>query len=93
MRIRVPQPSASPAAESSEDTPEQLTDEVLWGVAGTDTVELLCTVRALLKKMKQRVFVGDFVKVINIDWTSNQGTPFATHNHTWLILNFIPVPK
>eukprot|EP00775_Hariotina_reticulata_P010726 gene10726-10883_t len=33
--------------------------------------QLLCTVRALLKKMNQRVLVGDRVRVINIDW--NEG--------------------
>jgi putative ribosome biogenesis GTPase RsgA len=33
--------------------------------------QLLCTVRALLKKMNQRVLAGDRVRVNNIDW--NEG--------------------
>jgi ribosome biogenesis GTPase len=36
-------------------------------------VTLLCNVRALLKKIKQRVLVGDFVRVIGIDWVDNRG--------------------
>ena len=35
--------------------------------------ELLCIVRALLKKIKQRVLVGDFVEVSSIDWTDARG--------------------
>lgn len=35
--------------------------------------ELLCIVRALLKKIKQRVLVGDFVEVSSIDWTDGRG--------------------
>ena len=38
-------------------------------------VELLCTVRALLKKMRERVLVGDHVRVFSIDWVESQGTP------------------
>lgn len=30
--------------------------------------QLLCTVRAVLKKIKQRVLVGDKVRVSSIDW-------------------------
>ena len=45
--------------------------EVHSGVkAGT---ELLCVVRALLKKIKRRVLVGDRVLVSGIDWTERRG--------------------
>lgn len=35
--------------------------------------QLLCVVRALLKKIKQTVLVGDRVKVIGIDWVDGRG--------------------
>ena len=35
--------------------------------------ELLCVVRTLLKKIKQRVLVGDDVLVTSIDWTDGRG--------------------
>lgn len=34
---------------------------------------LLCVVRALLKKMKRRVLVGDMVRVVGIDWADGRG--------------------
>lgn len=34
---------------------------------------LLCVVRGLLKKMKREVLVGDFVRVVGIDWTDGRG--------------------
>lgn len=34
---------------------------------------LLCVVRALLKKMRQEVLVGDRVRVVGIDWTDGRG--------------------
>lgn len=37
-------------------------------------LELLCVVRALLKKMQQRIFVGDFVTVSAIDWVASRGS-------------------
>ena len=43
-------------------------------VPGKDQhVELLCIVRALLKKLRERVLVGDYVRVISIDWVEAQG--------------------
>ncbi|XP_057839656.2 small ribosomal subunit biogenesis GTPase RsgA 1, mitochondrial isoform X2 [Cryptomeria japonica] len=36
-------------------------------------LELLCVVRALLKKIKRRVLVGDKVLVGSIDWTDKRG--------------------
>jgi len=35
--------------------------------------QLLCTVRALLRKMSQRVLVGDRVRVGRIDWAAGRG--------------------
>ncbi|KAJ0969192.1 hypothetical protein J5N97_022069 [Dioscorea zingiberensis] len=35
--------------------------------------ELLCVVRALLKKIKRRVLVGDKVLVVSVDWTDRKG--------------------
>mmetsp|Transcript_30312 Transcript_30312/g.78397 ORF Transcript_30312/g.78397 Transcript_30312/m.78397 type:complete len:397 (+) Transcript_30312:242-1432(+) len=34
---------------------------------------LLCNVKSLLKKMQQRVLVGDRVKVVSIDWQDGRG--------------------
>ena len=36
-------------------------------------VELLCIVRALLKKVRERGLVCDYVRVISIDWVEAQG--------------------
>lgn len=61
--------------------------------------QLLCVVRALLKKIKQTVLVGDRVKVIGIDWTDGRGMveevlprqsqltepPVANVNHVLLV--------
>ena len=35
---------------------------------GAPKRQLLCTMRSMLKKMKQTVLVGDHVKVANINW-------------------------
>ncbi len=46
------------------------------GVTSTASLErtdLLCSVRALLKKIKQTVLVGDNVQVASIDWTDKRG--------------------
>ena len=37
--------------------------------------ELLCTVRGILKKIKQSVLVGDRVRVAGIDWEDMRGAP------------------
>jgi len=42
-----------------------------------EKVELLCTVREVLKKTKQRVFVGDRVELSRVNWTSQQGVVHA----------------
>lgn len=38
-----------------------------------DGVELLCVVRAVLKKIRRRVLVGDKVLVGSIDWVDRRG--------------------
>ena len=38
-------------------------------------IDLLCSVRALLKKIKQTVLVGDNVQVDSIDWADKRGQP------------------
>ena len=38
-----------------------------------EKVELLCTVRGILKKIKQSVLVGDRVRVAGIDWDDLRG--------------------
>ncbi|KAK9908042.1 hypothetical protein WJX75_002003 [Coccomyxa subellipsoidea] len=50
--------------------PEEVT---LDGQGGRRT-ELLCTVRGILKKIKQSVLVGDRVRVAGIDWDDRRGT-------------------
>ena len=51
------------------------------GSATLVRTDLLCSVRALLKKIKQTVLVGDNVQVDSIDWTDKRGrtchTPHA----------------
>jgi hypothetical protein len=43
------------------------------GNAPSERTELLCTVRGLLKKIKQSVLVGDRVRVAGIDWEDRRG--------------------
>ena len=38
-----------------------------------------CVVRSLLKKIKQRVLVGDDVLVTSVDWTDGRGGSQAEH--------------
>ena len=50
----------------------------LHGTDGASTgspvrTDLLCSVRALLKKIKQTVLVGDNVQVASIDWADKRG--------------------
>ena len=56
---------------------EEVSRDAIRGASGADTVELLCTSRGLLKKMAQKVFVGDMVRVTNIDWVMGQGYSFT----------------
>lgn len=41
--------------------------------ASPPQTRLLCVVRALLKKMKRKVLVGDMVRVVGIDWVDGRG--------------------
>ncbi len=43
------------------------------GEGGPKRTELLCTVRGILKKIKQSVLVGDRVRVAGIDWDDRRG--------------------
>lgn len=47
--------------------------EELPALHNKETVELLVVVRAVLKKLKRRVLVGDYVKVGRIDWEDRRG--------------------
>ena len=46
----------------------------------SEDCELLCGCRALLKKMKQKVFVGDSVRVSTIDWVEKSATIHSIEN-------------
>jgi len=50
--------------------PEKIEDSSSSSKVGT---ELLCVVRAVLKKIKRRVLVGDKVVVGSIDWVDRRG--------------------
>ena len=74
VSVHVPKPSGSQSEQSSDDYPPQSSPQnFIWDLAEQPTVSLLCTSRGLLKKMKQKVFVGDIVTVSNIDWIIAQG--------------------
>lgn len=47
--------------------------EVTLDGQGGSRTELLCTVRGILKKIKQSVLVGDRVRVAGIDWDDRRG--------------------
>jgi hypothetical protein len=76
--------SSSPSSSSQEEEAEQLLHSRLASYAQASSsssssnlqpprTELLCTVRALLKKISQRVLVGDRVRVHGIDWLGGRG--------------------
>lgn len=44
-----------------------------WKGVSLPKKRLLCIVRALLKKMKRQVLVGDRVRVVGIDWVDGRG--------------------
>lgn len=48
--------------------------------------EILCTVRGILKKIKQTVLVGDRVRVAGIDWEDMRGDPLPAR----AVLNPVP---
>ena len=53
-----------------------------------EKVELLCTVRGILKKIKQSVLVGDRVRVAGIDWDDLRGNFYET-SHALSCLRFV----
>lgn len=70
----------------STDLPDEVFGRVMTSKANYVTVELepeiqsavphaslLCNVRSLLKKMQERVLVGDRVKVVSVDWQDGRG--------------------
>lgn len=74
VAVHVPEPSSLHSGEHTEDPPpESSPQSFIWELADQPTISLLCTSRGLLKKMKQKVFVGDIVTVSNIDWITAQG--------------------
>ncbi len=74
VSVHVPQPSSLQCREGTGDPPQDTSPQnFIWELAGKPTTSLLCTARGLLKKMKQKVFVGDIVTVSNIDWITAQG--------------------
>ncbi|CAI9111764.1 OLC1v1012076C2 [Oldenlandia corymbosa var. corymbosa] len=56
--------------ESAADEGNTKSDSVVRGWIG---MELLCVVKAVLKKIKRRVLVGDRVLVGSIDWVDRRG--------------------
>lgn len=73
VSVHVPKPSSPVSEDPTEDPPQSSPQDFIWELADQPTVSLLCTARGLLKKMKQKVFVGDIVTVSNIDWIIAQG--------------------
>lgn len=75
MRVIVQSlPSESSAGTKNSEQVEDFTssEEAKGGEGGTG-LELLCVVRAVLKKIKRRVLVGDRVLVGSIDWVDRRG--------------------
>ena len=66
VSVRVTPPAAQYSSNGCEVSP-----------APSKTVELLCAVRALLKKIKQQVLVGDRVHVVGVDWADKRGEAAA----------------
>jgi len=69
VRVQVERAAAEAAAEDAGAGAAEAEAEAEAG----GELELLCTVRAVLKKMEQRVLVGDWVTVGSIDWTDRRG--------------------
>ena len=66
-------PPPSPSASSPSDSASTSSSSSPPPPPPFPRPELLCTVRALLKKMRQTVLVGDRVAVSGIDWASARG--------------------
>lgn len=63
-------PNSGSASTSSEGTPAQQQQQRQW--QQLPRTQLLCSVRALLKKMGVTVLVGDRVVVGAIDWAAGR---------------------
>lgn len=75
VHVRLEEGTSSTLAEGLEglDEAEREDDTPLASRVRADAVELLCTKRSLLKKMRQTVLVGDRVDVGGIDWVQGRG--------------------
>jgi hypothetical protein len=80
VRVRLdglaPAAASETAGARQKIAPDPAQGQLVGGSGAPATapaLELLCTVRALLKKMKQTVLVGDRVRVNSIDWLSARG--------------------
>ncbi|KAF5746452.1 hypothetical protein HS088_TW06G00623 [Tripterygium wilfordii] len=75
MRVIVQSLPSVNRSSSFEKNPERSgsSEEDSSRDGGKIGVELLCVVRALLKKIKRRVLVGDKVVVGSIDWVDRRG--------------------
>ena len=71
VRVRVDSVDGMEEAATASDSPSSPSDAA--STSSFPRPELLCTVRALLKKMRQTVLVGDRVAVSGIDWASARG--------------------
>lgn len=75
MRVIIQSLPSEPSSETEKS--DNAGDSISIGEAkGGEVrigVELLCVVRAVLKKIKRRVFVGDRVVVGSIDWVDKRG--------------------
>lgn len=68
--MRVVVQSTPPPEEEDSGASEMENTHIPEGSGG---IELLCVVRAVLKKIKRRVLVGDRVLVGSIDWVDRRG--------------------
>ncbi|KAE9604816.1 putative nucleoside-triphosphate phosphatase [Lupinus albus] len=78
MRVIINNPNSHLPEPSNSNNdavlePSTKTDVVLEHSNNNSGLELLCVVRALLKKIKRRVMVGDKVLVGSIDWVDRRG--------------------
>lgn len=58
---------------SREDHPQRMASDALVSQGGGDRLKLLCTRRSRLKKIGQRVMVGDRIIVEEPDWSGGRG--------------------
>ncbi|OIV98464.1 hypothetical protein TanjilG_16791 [Lupinus angustifolius] len=78
MRVIINNPNNDQVLEPSNSNNDQVLEpsnknDVVLEPHNNSGMELLCVVRALLKKIKRRVMVGDKVVVGSIDWVDRRG--------------------